>query len=84
MSKIKHDRAVNTSWRLVIIDMYFKINYVIIIKFLGLAIWCYRCTSATPGCGENFNWKGIGYLGDACPEDDDFCVKITERKGGKN
>ncbi|XP_053687867.1 uncharacterized protein LOC128737287 [Sabethes cyaneus] len=47
----------------------------------GMAIWCYRCTSATPGCGDNFNWRGIGYLGDPCPEDDDICVKVTERKG---
>jgi len=47
----------------------------------GLAIWCYRCTSATPGCSNNFNWRGIGFLGDSCPEDDDICVKITERKG---
>ncbi|XP_035919795.1 uncharacterized protein LOC118517605 [Anopheles stephensi] len=45
------------------------------------AIWCYRCNSATPGCGENFNWRGIGYLGDPCPEDDDVCVKVIERKG---
>ncbi|ETN65549.1 hypothetical protein AND_002681 [Anopheles darlingi] len=45
------------------------------------AIWCYRCNSATPGCGDNFNWRGIGYLGDPCPEDDDICVKVIERKG---
>uniref|UniRef100_A0A182MFG5 Uncharacterized protein n=1 Tax=Anopheles culicifacies TaxID=139723 RepID=A0A182MFG5_9DIPT len=45
------------------------------------AIWCYRCNSATPGCGEKFNWRGIGYLGDPCPEDDDVCVKVIERKG---
>ncbi|XP_058459961.1 uncharacterized protein LOC131435783 [Malaya genurostris] len=47
----------------------------------GTAIWCYRCTSATPGCGDKFNWRGIGYLGDPCPEDDDICVKVIERKG---
>lgn len=49
--------------------------------FVGNAIWCYRCTSATPGCAENFNWRGIGYLGAACPEKEDLCVKVTERKG---
>lgn len=49
----------------------------------GEAIWCYRCTSATPGCGDNFNWRGIGYLGDPCPEDNDICVKITEKRGGQ-
>jgi len=45
------------------------------------AIWCYRCTSATPGCSDKFNWRGIGYLGDPCPENDDICVKVTEKKG---
>lgn len=49
---------------------------------LGKAIWCYRCTSATPGCAETFNWRGIGYWGASCPEDNDICVKLTERKGG--
>lgn len=48
-----------------------------------MAIWCYRCNSATPGCSDNFNWRGIGYLGEPCPEDDDICVKVVERKGGK-
>lgn len=50
---------------------------------LAMAIWCYRCNSATPGCSDNFNWRGIGYLGEPCPEDDDICVKVIERKGGK-
>lgn len=49
----------------------------------GLAIWCYRCTSATPGCGDKFNWRGIGYLGERCPEEDDICVKVTEKRGAK-
>ncbi|XP_020801849.1 uncharacterized protein LOC110178911 [Drosophila serrata] len=49
----------------------------------GAAIWCYRCTSATPGCAENFNWRGIGFLGEHCPEPNDICVKVTERRGAK-
>lgn len=48
-----------------------------------MAIWCYRCNSATPGCSDNFNWRGIGFLGESCPEDDDICVKVVETKGGK-
>lgn len=48
----------------------------------GDAIWCYQCTSSTPGCGEEFNWRGIGYLGDPCPEDNDICVKLIEKKEG--
>ncbi|EDX10120.1 uncharacterized protein LOC6737703 [Drosophila simulans] len=49
----------------------------------GSAIWCYRCTSATPGCAEKFNWRGIGFLGEHCPEPDDICVKVTERRGAR-
>lgn len=51
-------------------------------SFTGLAIWCYRCTSATPGCAEDFHWRGIGYWGEQCPEDNDICVKVIERKKG--
>ncbi|XP_018800989.1 PREDICTED: uncharacterized protein LOC108976384 [Bactrocera latifrons] len=47
------------------------------------AIWCYRCTSATPGCGEKFNWRGIGFLGEQCPESNDICVKIIEKRGAQ-
>lgn len=54
-----------------------------LLNLSGTAIWCYRCTSATPGCADKFNWRGIGYLGEACPENDDICVKVTEKKGGK-
>lgn len=50
---------------------------------LDEAIWCYRCTSATPGCGETFNWRGIGFLGEQCPEPKDVCVKVTEKRGAK-
>lgn len=47
------------------------------------AIWCYQCTAATPGCGNPFNWRGVGYLGNPCPDSDDICVKIIERKGAQ-
>lgn len=49
----------------------------------SLAIWCYQCTAATPGCNEPFNWRGIGYLGNPCPDNEDVCVKLIERKGAK-
>ncbi|XP_045763855.1 uncharacterized protein LOC123866372 [Maniola jurtina] len=47
------------------------------------AIWCYQCTTATPGCGQPFNWRGVGYLGNPCPDNEDVCVKLIERKGAK-
>lgn len=43
---------------------------------------CYQCAPSMPGCNE-FNWRGMGYLGKSCPEEDDICVKLIERKGGK-
>ncbi|XP_036326919.1 uncharacterized protein LOC118739599 [Rhagoletis pomonella] len=49
----------------------------------GSAIWCYRCTSATPGCAEKFNWRGIGFLGEQCPESNDICVKVIEKRGAQ-
>ncbi|XP_037936241.1 uncharacterized protein LOC119670159 [Teleopsis dalmanni] len=63
---------------------YFLITFVFVLAIhKGAAIWCYRCTSATPGCGDNFNWRGIGFLGESCPEDNDICVKVVERRGAK-
>ncbi|CAK1551923.1 unnamed protein product [Leptosia nina] len=47
------------------------------------AIWCYQCNSAIPGCMEPFNWRGIGYLGSPCPDNEDICVKLIERKGAQ-
>lgn len=55
---------------------------IFLYAYIGLAIWCYRCTSATPGCAEDFTWRGIGFLGEKCPESNDICVKVTEKRGG--
>jgi len=43
---------------------------------------CYQCVSTHPGCGDNFKW--LWYKTIICPEEDDICVKITERIGGNN
>ena len=48
--------------------------------FIGDALYCYRCNSNSPGCATPFNW--LWYWGETCPEYDDKCVKIIERKGG--
>ncbi|KAI4457581.1 atilla isoform b-related-related [Holotrichia oblita] len=42
------------------------------------ALWCYQCVSNEPGCGREFNWWW--HWTKICPEDDDICVKIIERK----
>lgn len=48
--------------------------------FTGKGLYCYRCSSNHPGCGTPLNW--LWYWGETCPEYDDKCVKIIERKGG--
>ncbi|CAG9090976.1 hypothetical protein JYU34_009536 [Plutella xylostella] len=63
-------------------------QYIILCIFFAtisksLAIWCYQCSPAKPGCNEPFNWRGVGYLGTACPDDGDVCVKLIERKGAE-
>ncbi|GLV31975.1 crimpled [Carabus blaptoides fortunei] len=45
----------------------------------GSAIWCYTCVSTQPGCGEPFNW--LWHWTKVCPEENDVCVKLIERKG---
>lgn len=48
---------------------------------LGETLYCYRCNSNQPGCGTPLNW--LWYWGETCPEYDDKCIKIIERRGGK-
>ncbi|ALC45057.1 crim [Drosophila busckii] len=65
---------------------YVQVTVLLLLAALiheGAAIWCYRCTSATPGCADHFNWRGIGFLGEQCPESNDVCVKVTERREGR-
>nr|CAG4645928.1 EOG090X0I2F [Lynceus sp. MCZ IZ 141354] len=42
-------------------------------------LWCYRCVSTHPGCGSPFDWRW--YWSYTCPQADDKCVKVIERKG---
>jgi len=55
-------------------------NFISVSTWSPLSLYCYRCVSTHPGCGTPFNW--LWYWGEVCPEDDDKCVKIIERKGG--
>lgn len=45
-------------------------------------LYCYKCVSTHPGCGTPFNW--LWYWSHQCPEENDKCVKVTERKGGNS
>ncbi|KAK7590124.1 hypothetical protein V9T40_001737 [Parthenolecanium corni] len=49
---------------------------------LKLGLRCYKCVSTQPGCGQPFHW--IWYPSISCPEDDDVCIKIIEKKGGQD
>jgi len=43
-------------------------------------LWCYSCVSTEPGCTENeVNW--LIHSAITCPQSDDKCVKIVDRKG---
>lgn len=44
-------------------------------------MWCYQCVSTQPGCGTPFDWRW--YTSVTCPDTNDKCVKIVERKGGE-
>lgn len=60
-----------------------KMFYFVAGMGLGiLGLYCYRCVSTHPGCSTPFNW--LWYWGEQCPEYDDKCVKIIERKGGES
>ena len=47
----------------------------------GESLYCYRCNSNHPGCGTPLNWWW--YWGETCPEQDDKCIKIIEKKGAE-
>uniref|UniRef100_A0A1B6CQR7 Uncharacterized protein n=1 Tax=Clastoptera arizonana TaxID=38151 RepID=A0A1B6CQR7_9HEMI len=48
---------------------------------IGSTLYCYQCISTHPGCGDQFNW--LWQWSQACPEVDDTCVKLIERKGAE-
>jgi len=56
--------------------------FLVIFSVLGTGlcdVWCYKCVSTHPGCGEPFDWRW--YWSYTCPNPDDKCVKIIEKKG---
>lgn len=61
------------------------LSYLILSRYCGLAqtyLLCYQCVSTHPGCGTPFKW--LWYKTVSCPEEDDICVKVTEKLGGNN
>ncbi|XP_047363431.1 uncharacterized protein LOC124954474 [Vespa velutina] len=70
---------------LLLLNMEKKIVFSIFLLYLiikeGESLLCYRCNSNHPGCGTPLNW--LWYWGESCPEYDDKCVKIIERKGAE-
>lgn len=62
-------------------QIFYLIFLLIILADQGNSLYCYRCNSNHPGCGTPLNW--LWYWGETCPEYDDKCVKIIERKGAE-
>ena len=56
------------------------IRFICDLSCTGQAIvWCYRCVSTHPGCGDKFDWRW--HWSYTCPGINDRCVKIIEKKG---
>ncbi|KYQ56582.1 hypothetical protein ALC60_04487 [Trachymyrmex zeteki] len=62
-------------------QIFFTVSLLIVLANQGDSLYCYRCNSNHPGCGTPLNW--LWYWGETCPEYDDKCVKIIERKGAE-
>ncbi|KAL3286384.1 hypothetical protein HHI36_000894 [Cryptolaemus montrouzieri] len=69
-------RKISTSYCLIIFSL---VSLNLIEK--SSALWCYECVSNEPGCGEPFNW--LWHWTSVCPEEDDVCLKIIEKKEGE-
>lgn len=65
--------------KLLIFSIPIFLSFLSVNGYSFTKIYCYRCVSTHPGCGENFNW--LWYWSQQCPEENDKCIKITERKG---
>ncbi|XP_043477937.1 uncharacterized protein LOC122508574 [Leptopilina heterotoma] len=50
---------------------------IFLIEQGNCGLYCYRCHSNSGGCGEDLKWF---HWAKECPEPDDKCVKIIERK----
>jgi len=46
-----------------------------------ISLSCYQCVSSQPGCGTPLDWRW--HWSWTCPDNDDKCVKIVERKGAE-
>lgn len=57
-----------------------KCDFHLLLSVYG-NLWCYECVSTQPGCSTEFSWWW--HWTTVCPEDDDVCVKIVEKKDGE-
>ncbi|XKL61444.1 hypothetical protein PGB90_008501 [Kerria lacca] len=55
--------------------------FMLLLAYPATGLLCYQCISTHPGCGTPFQW--IWYSSISCPEDNDVCVKIIEKKEGQ-
>lgn len=60
--------------------LFCKLIFILFIFIAQSYLLCYQCVSTHPGCGSPFKW--LWYKTVSCPEEDDICVKVIEKKGG--
>ncbi|KOX74085.1 hypothetical protein WN51_14165 [Melipona quadrifasciata] len=60
-------------------QIFLSVVLLTILVNKGETLYCYRCNSNQPGCGTPLNW--LWYWGETCPEYDDKCIKIIEKRG---
>lgn len=70
------------------VKMNLELFFTLLLSYLTLmsskveSLLCYSCVSSQPGCSNGgVNWFLHSAI--SCPKEDDVCVKITERRGGK-
>lgn len=74
-------RHVSWSIRNIGICVLYLTILVCSVQAQGVGLWCYKCVSTHPGCGKNFDWRW--HWSYTCPDPNDKCVKIVEKKGAE-
>nr|SVE79229.1 EOG090X0I2F [Daphnia lumholtzi] len=79
-SKLTPEIVVLLEWSIEMVELKVGVKEKQV-QAQGLGLWCYKCVSTHPGCGKDFDWRW--HWSYTCPDPNDKCVKIVERKGAE-